>query len=74
MIMRRRAEKAQVSVPSIHSFSRFFALACLSNNMDIFSLQKLMGHADLSVLRKYLKQTNQDIREAFMRASPVDRL
>jgi site-specific recombinase XerD len=27
--------------------------------MDVYSLQELMGHADLQVLRRYLKQTNQ---------------
>jgi site-specific recombinase XerD len=74
MVMRRRADKAKVPVPSIHSFRRFFALACLSNNMDVFSLQKLMGHADLTVLKQYLKLTNKNVKDAFMRASPVDRL
>ena len=38
--------------------------------MDVYSLQELMGHADLQVLRRYLKQTNQDIRESHHRANP----
>jgi site-specific recombinase XerD len=29
--------------------------------VDISSLQKLMGHADLQVLRRYLAQTTEDI-------------
>jgi site-specific recombinase XerD len=42
--------------------------------MNVYSLQELMGHADLQVLRRYLKQTNQDIREAHRRAGPVDNM
>ena len=32
--------------------------------VDIFSLQKLMGRADLQVLRRYLAQTTEDIAQA----------
>jgi integrase/recombinase XerD len=74
MIMRRRAEKANVPVPSIHSFRRWFALTALNNGIDVFSLQKLLGHSDLSVLKRYIKQTNKNVKDAFLRASPVDRL
>ena len=74
MIMRRRAKKANVKIPELHAFRRWFALTCLRAGMDVYSLQELMGHADLQVLRRYLKQTNQDIREAHHRASPVDNL
>ncbi|MCE9646911.1 MAG: hypothetical protein K8S20_13000 [Chloroflexi bacterium] len=44
----------------------------LRNGVDIFALQKLMGHSDLQVLRRYLAQTDQDIQAAHMRGSPVD--
>jgi integrase/recombinase XerD len=74
MIMRRRAAKAGVRTPSIHAFRKFFALSCLNSGMDVFSLQKLMGHSDLSVLNRYLKQTDADIRKAFEKVSPVDKL
>lgn len=42
--------------------------------MDLFSLQLLMGHADIQVLRRYLKQANQDLLEIHRRVSPVDNL
>jgi len=45
----------------------------LRAGVDIFSLQKLMGHADLQVLRRYLAQTTEDIAEAHRIGSPVDR-
>jgi len=73
-IIRRRAEKAGVPVPSLHSFRRAFALYALRNGADIYSLQRLMGHSDLTVLRRYLKQTEADLQEAHRRAGPVDNL
>ncbi|MFC2065227.1 tyrosine-type recombinase/integrase [Chloroflexota bacterium] len=72
MMIRRRANQAGVKPPKLHAFRRWFALTCLRAGMDVYSLQELMGHADLQILRRYLKQTNQDIREAHRKASPVD--
>lgn len=46
-ILERRAQLAGVPKPSAHDFRRAFALTMLRNGADIFSLQKLMGHADL---------------------------
>ena len=68
----RRAKRAGVNPPSLHSFRRFFALQCLRNGMDIFTLQKAMGHADLTVLRRYLAQTSEDVQAAHRIAGPVD--
>jgi len=73
-IIRRRAEKAGVPVPSLHSLRRAFALYALRNGADIYSLQRLMGHSDLTVLRRYLKQTEAGLQEAHRRAGPVDNL
>ncbi len=72
--MRRRAKRANVPAPTLHSFRRAFALACLRGKMDVYSLQRLMGHADLTMLRRYLAQTVEDVRKAHARSGPVDRL
>jgi hypothetical protein len=71
-VIRRRAKAAKVKKPGLHDFRRAFALNFLRNGGDIFTLQSLMGHADLQVLRRYLAQTNDDLREAHRKASPVD--
>jgi len=63
-ILTRRAQKAGVEEPSLHDFRRAFALAMLRNGTDIFTLAKLMGHEGISVLQRYLKQTNLDTGEA----------
>ena len=72
-LLRRRAQLAGLKeIPTPHDFRRAFALVMLRNGVDVFSLQKLMGHADLQVLRRYLAQTDQDVQTAHMRGSPVD--
>lgn len=71
-VIRRRAKRAGVEAPSLHSFRRFFALQSLRNGMNIYSLQAILGHADLQVLRRYLKQTDDDIKEDHAKSSPVD--
>ncbi|MGI6249898.1 MAG: tyrosine-type recombinase/integrase [Anaerolineaceae bacterium] len=72
LILKRRSADARVVKPGLHSFRRAFALNCLRAGMDVYSLQKLMGHSDLSVLRRYLAQTDDDLRNAHSKASPVD--
>jgi integrase/recombinase XerD len=73
-ILARRAQKAGVEEPSPHDFRRAFALSMLRNGTDIFTLAKLMGHEGISVLQRYLKQTNVDTEEAHRRAGPVDNI
>jgi len=70
-ILRRRARDAGLDGITLHSFRRAFALAMLRNGADIFSLQRLMGHADLAVLRRYLAQNDTDTRAAHEKYSPV---
>ena len=72
-LLRRRAYLVGLNeIPTPHDFRRAFALVMLRSGVDIFALQKLMGHSDLQVLRRYLAQTDQDIHTAHMRGSPVD--
>lgn len=73
-VLRRRAERAGMSEPSLHSFRRGFAIASLRAGMDLVSLQRLLGHSDLSVIRRYLAQTEADLRAAHEQAGPVDNL
>lgn len=71
-IMQRRAAMAGIPCPGLHDFRRAFAINMLRAGVDIFSLQVLMGHSDIQILRKYLKQTDQDGRRAHELGSPVD--
>jgi integrase/recombinase XerD len=71
-ILNRRAREANVDKPTLHDFRRAFALSMLRNRTDIYTLAKLMGHEGISVLQRYLKQTNLDTEETHRRAGPVD--
>lgn len=73
-ILLRRSELVDIKPPTLHSFRRAFALNCLTNGMDIYTLQKLMGHADLTVLRRYLKQTEGNLQASHEKYSPVEML
>ena len=72
-IIQRRSKLAGLKKePTLHDFRRQFALSMLNNGVDIFSLQRLMGHKDISILRRYLAQTTEDIRVAHAKGSPVE--
>jgi integrase/recombinase XerD len=61
-----------VKKPGLHAFRRAFAINMLRAGVNIYSLQELMGNADLQVLRRYLKQTTEDTAQAHRKGSPVD--
>jgi integrase/recombinase XerD len=73
-IITRRAKLAGIPVPSLHSFRRAFALSMLRSGTDVFTLAKLMGHEGISILQRYLKQTNADTEAAHRKSSPADGL
>jgi integrase/recombinase XerD len=71
-VITRRSKQAGINPPSIHSFRRQFALSMHRAGVNIYVLQKLMGHADLSTLQRYLKLSQDDIAQAHRIGSPVD--
>lgn len=74
LMVERRSKLAGIDHPTLHSFRRAFALEMLRGGVDVYSLQELMGHADLQVLRRYLKQDTDDLRAAHSKGSPVERM
>ncbi|MCO5297190.1 MAG: tyrosine-type recombinase/integrase [Fimbriimonadaceae bacterium] len=54
-----------------HKFRRTCALMMLRNGADVFSVQYLLGHSDLTVLKRYLQQTQVDYLESHRLNSPV---
>lgn len=73
LIFKRLSTKSKVHVHP-HKLRRTFALSMLRNGCNVYSLQTLMGHSDLTVLRRYLAETEADILHAHEENSPVDRM
>jgi site-specific recombinase XerD len=73
-MLQRRAKMAGVPPPAPHSFRRGFAINALRAGVDLVSLQRLLGHSDLTVIRQYLSQTSEDLKAAHERSGPVDRM
>lgn len=71
-MLRRRATKAGIDAPTIHSFRRAFAMTLLREEVNIYTLAKLMGHASIDTLKFYLKHTIKDIEQAHRQHGPVD--
>ena len=57
-----------------HKFRRTCALFMLRNGADVFSIQNLLGHADLAILRRYVAQNDRDIAESHQMFSVIDRI
>jgi site-specific recombinase XerD len=73
-IVRRRAARAGVPVPSLHSFRRAFALSMLRAGADLVSLSRLLGHSGLDLIRRYARQVQDDLADVHRRSGPVDRM
>lgn len=71
-LLKRLAKRSGVETCHAHTFRRSFALWSLRSGMDIFSLQRLMGHSDLTVLRRYLALVEKDLQEAHRKHGAVD--
>lgn len=56
-----------------HRFRHTFAVGMLSNGTDIRTLQKLMGHASVQILLRYLNLANEEVIEMHRVNSPADR-
>lgn len=51
-----------------------FALEYLRNGGDVFSLQRMMGHANLEMTKRYVALAQADIKQIHGQASPVNKL
>lgn len=73
-LFQRLGEQAQVANCHPHTFRRSFALWSLRAGMNIYALQQLMGHSDLTVLRRYLALVENDLREAHRKFGAIDNM
>ena len=72
LLLRRLGLRAGVRHCHLHTFRRTFALWSLRSGMNVYALQRLMGHADLQILRRYLALVDEDLQLAHQKHGAVD--
>ncbi|SFK12126.1 integrase/recombinase XerD [Halobacillus dabanensis] len=68
-------QKAGIEKPlSAHSLRHQFCRDYILNGGDIFTLQRIAGHSDISTTRKYIQFTTDDLKRQHANYSPISRL
>lgn len=70
-ILKTTAKAAGVKKATPHAFRRTFAIWSLRQGIDLHTLARMMGHADVQVLRQYLDLDDTDTLEAHRKADIV---
>ena len=63
-----------VTKTSAHLYRHTFAKQWILNGGDIFRLQKMLGHSDLTVVKEYVQMFGNDLSIDFDKFNPLDQL
>lgn len=59
---------------SPHTFRHTFAKMYIQNGGDVFTLQKILGHTTLEMVRRYVDMFSGEVRAAHKKFSPIENL
>jgi len=74
LVFNRLAERTGIKRLHAHLCRHTFATKFLSNGGDIFTLQKILGHSTLEMVRRYSNLSSDHVRAQHQRFSPMDKL
>lgn len=57
---------------SPHTWRHTFAKTFLLNGGDIFSLQKILGHSDITTTKRYINLNDKEIKQQHAKFNPLD--
>lgn len=69
--VRRYNKSRGVDITSIHAFRHTFAKNWILSGGDVFRLQKILGHSDLTVTREYVNLYSGDLKLDFEKFNPL---
>lgn len=72
--LRKYCQKAGCHKVAPYDLRHSFAVQFLKNGGNVFALQEIMGHADISTTKNYIRFSDNDIKEQHMKASPINNL
>ena len=74
LIFRRLAIVSGVTRLHMHLLRHTFAVNYLMNGGDVFTLQQILGHTTLEMVRRYVNLANAHVMIQHKKFSPVDRM
>ena len=68
--------KVKLDIPKLHPhmFRHTFARNYILNGGDLFTLQKILDHADIHTTRKYIQMDSEHLRQQHNKFSPIRRI
>jgi integrase/recombinase XerD len=72
--MKRYCRATKVPYKAFHGLRRAFATSFMRNGGDVFALQRMLGHSDISTTRIYVNLDMEDIRRSQLKTSLLSKL